>query len=317
MSNTKALFDFFQYLLNQDAWVQWIVCILLVYLVLQMLRIVRLLLVHTFRFFKKTYRFIFIWGKRNLIGIAVLGTLLWAFSEPLLDCLQEVEQRYLTPVYLDAYSNLSEEHLTAIFETELGKQVDAYEKRVVIRRTAEMAAKIQSTPLAIYEAAYLECGLKPFRVRTDGVAAGWIQFTRIGLANLTYRGKPVTMDDVLHACQTRDIEFMMDLTEIYLVRKYEQSGQKPLLNTIDLYLALFAPAYIGAPSNQVVYAGIDNPSYYKNAGLDGWYVVTTPEGRQQIFNKRSERDGKITIWEIYLALEAKKRRLLASAAPGL
>jgi len=311
MNESKVLFDFLQYLLNQDAWVRWIACIVLVYLVWQSLRIVRVVLLHLFRFFKKTYRFAFIWGKRNLIAIAVLGTLLWVFSNPLIDLLQEIEQRFLSPVYLDAYSNLSEEHLVAIFEEELGKQVDVYEKRVVVRRTREIADKIQSTPLAIYEAAYLECGLKPFRVRTDRVAAGWIQFTRTGLANLTYRGKPVTMDDVFRACDTRDIEFMMDLTEIYLVRKHQQSGQKPLHNTIDLYLALFAPAYIGAASSQVVYAGVDNPSYYKNAGLDGWYVSTNADGRQQIFNKRSERDGKITIWEIFLALEAKKRRLLA------
>ena len=311
MNDGKALLDFLQYLLNQDAWVRWIACIVLVYLVWQSLRIVRLVLRHLFRFFKKTYRFTFVWGKRNLIAMAVLGTLLWMFSNPLIDLLQEIEQRFLSPVYLDAYSNLSAEHLTAIFEEELGKHVDVYEKRVVVRRTREMADKIQSTPLAIYEAAYLECGLKPFRVRSDRVAAGWIQFTRTGLASLTYKGKPVTMDDVFRACDTRDIEFMMDLTEIYLVRKYEQSGQKPLHNTIDLYLALFAPAYIGAASSQVVYAGLDNPSYYKNAGLDGWYVSANADGRQQIFNKRSERDGKITIWEIFLALEAKKRRLLA------
>ncbi|MBK9335268.1 MAG: hypothetical protein IPM98_01270 [Lewinellaceae bacterium] len=310
MTGTKAIFDFLQYLLNQNTWVRWIACMVLVYLVLQTLRIVRLVVRHIFRFLSKTYRFTFLWGKRNLIIIAVLGTLLWACSSPLIDVLQEIEQRF-SPVYLDAYSNLSAEHLTAIFEEALGKQVDPYEKTVVVRRTREVAEKIQSTPLAIYEAAYLECGLNPFRMRSDRVAAGWIQFTRAGLASLRYKGKPVSMDDVFRACETRDIEFMMDLTEIYLVRKYEQSGRKPLHNTIDLYLALFAPAYIGAPSDKVVYAGADNPSYYKNAGLDGWYISANSEGRRQIFRKQSEQDGKITIWEIFLALEAKKGRLLA------
>lgn len=312
---TKATLDFIQYLLQQDTWLRWIVCILLVYLALQALRIVRLALQFLFQFLKKSYRFIFIWGKRNLILIGILGTLLWLFSNPLIDLIQEIEQRFLDPVYVDQYSNYSEEHLVSIYEAELSKRVDPYEKAVVIRRTRETAAKIQSTPLAIYEAAWLECGLKPFRVRTDGVAAGWIQFTRAGLGSLTYNGKPVTFDQVLTACRNRDIVFMMDLTEQYLVRKYEQSGRKPLHNTIDLYLALFAPALIGAPSEQVVYQGFDNPAYYKNDGLDGWYVAQDAQGRQQIFRKRSARDGKIKIYEIFLALEAKKARLIENYVP--
>lgn len=310
----KAFFDFLQHLLSQDAWLRWIVCVVLVYFVWQMLRILRLLLRHTIRFFRKTWRFVFVWGRRNLIIITILGTVLWAFGNPLLELLQTIEQRYFSPVYLDDYERWTEAHLTAIFEEELAKQVDPYQKMVVMQRTREMAEKIQSTPLAIYEAAYLECGLNPFRMRTDQVAAGWIQFTRAGLASLRYKGKPVSMDDVFRACETRDIEFMMDLTEIYLIRKYEQSGQKPLHNTIDLYLALFAPAHIGAASDKVVYAGYDNPSYFKNAGLDGWFVVGGAGGKQQIIRERGARDGKITIWEIYLALEAKKGRLVRGYA---
>ena len=311
----KALLDFIQSLLYQDTWFRWIVCIILVYLVLQTFRIVGLALWFAFQFLKKSYRFIFVWGKRNLIIIGILGTLLWLVSNPLIDFLQEIEQRFFNPVYLDQYERYSEEHLTAIYETELAKRVDPYEKAVVVRRTREMAAKIQSTPLAIYEAAYLECGLKPFEVRSDEVAAGWIQFTRVGLGSLTWNGKPVSFDHVLTACRNRDIGFIMDLTEQYLVRKYEQSGRKPLNNTIDLYLALFAPALIGSPSERVVYQGFDNPSYYKNDGLDGWYAASDAQGRRQIFRKRSERDGKITIWEIYLALEAKKGRLIANYVP--
>lgn len=309
---SKALSDFIQYLLNQDPWLRWIACILLVYALLQTLRILRLLLRQLFRLLKKSYRFTFIWGWRNLFIITVLGSLLWVFSNPLIDFLQEIEQRYFSPVFVHEYDNLTEEHLVAIFEAELAKRVDPYQKEVVVRRTREIAQKIQSIPLAIYEAAYLECGLKPFEVRSDLVAAGWIQFTRIGLKSLEYKGQPITFEQVLQACKDQDIEFMMDLTEIYLLRKYERSGKKPLHNTIDLYLALFAPVHIGAPSDQVVYQGFDNPSYYKNAGLDGWYTATDSQGRQQIFRKRSARDGKITIWEIFLALESKKNRLIAS-----
>ena len=282
----KAVFDFIQYLLNQDTWFRWIACILLVYLVWQLLRIVRLLFRYLFQFLKKSYRFTFVWGKRNLVMIAILGTALWAFSRPLIDFMQDIEQRFFSPVYLNEYSNLSDEHLTAIFEAELDKTVDPYQKSVIIRRTREMAGKIQSTPLAIYESAYLECGLKPFNIRSDGVAAGWIQFTRAGLQSLEYQGKPVSFDAVLQACRDKDIHFIMDLTEIYFLRKYERSGRIPLQNTIDLYLALFAPAFIGAPHDRVVYQGFDNPQYYKNAGLDGWYAITDANSRRQIFNKR-------------------------------
>lgn len=306
----KTLLDFVQYLLTQDAWLRWVACILLVYVLLQSLRVLRLLGQLLVQVLKKSYKHLFVWGKRNLILMAVLGTVLWLFSNPLIDLIQDLEQRFFAPVYVDEYAGFSEEHLTTIFEAELAKRVDPYHKLVVMRRTREIAQQIQSTPLAIYEAAYLECGLKPFEVRSDLVAAGWIQFTRVGLASLMYKGKPVRFDDVLRACEARDIGFMMDLTEIYLLRKYEQSGRKSFHNTIDLYLALFAPALIGAPSDKVVYQGFDNPSYYKNSGLDGWYVAPAPDGRRQIFHKRAACDGKITIWEIYLALEAKKNKLI-------
>ncbi len=309
-TESKAVIDFVQYLLSQDTWLRWIACLLLVYLLLQTFRIVQLALRFFWQFLKKSYRFIFIWGKRNLILITVLGTALWLLSNPLIDLMQEVEQRFFSPVFVNEFSSFTDEHLTAIFEAELARHVDPYQKEIVMRRTRETAAKIQSTPAAIYQAAYLECGLKPFEVRSDKVAAGWIQFTRAGLGSLIYKGRPVTFDEVLAACQSKDIEFMMDLTELYFLHKYQQCGQKPLNHPIDLYLALFAPVHIGAPKEQVVYEGLDNPSYFKNNGLDGWYVAATPEGQQQIFHKRSARDGKITIYEIYLALEAKKNLLL-------
>lgn len=312
MNDAKALLDFLQYLLSQDTWARWVVCVLLAVVLWLLWRLLRLVFRYVWRSLRSAWRFAFVWSWRRLAVVFVLGTLLWAFSNPLIDFIQEIEQRYLTPVYLEDYTQLSEAHQTALFEEELRRHTDPYEHTVVVQRTREMAGKIASIPLAIYEAAYLECGLKPFEMRSDGVAAGWIQFTRKGLSGLTHRGRPVTFNDVVRACQQRDIVFMMDLTEQYLLRKYEQAGHRPLHNTIDLYLALFAPAFIGASHQQVVYAGFDNPSYYKNAGLDGWYVVRTADGRQQIFNKRSARDGQITVWEIYLALEAKKRRLFAA-----
>jgi len=298
--------DFIQYLLRQDTWFRWIVCILLVFFILQLIRIIKLILRYVFKFIKESHRFIFVWGKRNLIIISILGTILWLFSNPLIDFVQEIEQRFLSPVYINEFGNLSEEHLIAVYEEELARQVDPYHKKVIAQRTREIAAKINASPLPIYEAAYLECGLNPFTVRSDQVAAGWIQFTRAGLGGLRYQGKPVSFEDVLQACRSKDIVFMMDLTELYLVDKYQRAGRKPLNNTIDLYLALFAPALIGSESGRIIYQGYDNPSYYKNDGLDGWYVT----GQKQILRKRTECDGKITIWEVFLALEAKKGKLI-------
>lgn len=309
----KSLADFLQLLLQQESALRWLFCLILVFLALQIWRIARLVTVQSFRLLKGSWRFVFGWGKRHLIAIGILGTLLWLFSTPLVDLIQDVEQRYLRPVWLQQYDHLAEAHQIAIYEEELGKRIDPYQKQVVMQRTREIAAKIQSTPLAIYECAYLECGLYPFTVRRDRVAAGWIQFTRVGLGGLRYQGRPVAYEEVLQACADKNIEFMMDLTELYLVDKYQRAGRRPLINTIDLYLALFAPALIGAESERIVYQGYNNPSYYLNDGLDGWYVANEgPGGRRQIFRKNSMKDGKITIWEMYLALEAKKGRLIGS-----
>ncbi|MDX2280545.1 MAG: hypothetical protein NW218_13230 [Saprospiraceae bacterium] len=306
----KILSDFLQHLLSQDIWLRWIVSIILVFLLAQTLRIVWLLLRVSWQALVHSHRFIFGWSRRNVIGLLMLGTVLWFFSNNLIDFMQDIEQRYMHPVYVNAYNGLTEEHLTAIYEDALGKQVDPYHKQIIIQRTREIAAKIQSIPLCIYEAAYLECGLNPFTVRSDQVAAGWIQFTRIGLGGLKLNGKQVTFDQVLQACASKDITFMMDLTELYLVDKYIRAGRQPLNNTIDLYLALFAPVLIGAPSDKIVYQGYQNPSYYKNDGLDGWYVAPDVDGRNQIFHKLRQKDGKITIYEIFLALESKKARLI-------
>jgi hypothetical protein len=97
----------------------------------------------------------------------------------------------------------------------------------------------------------------------------------------------------------------MDLTEKYLIRKWEQAGRPDMRNTIDLYLAIFSPANIGATPERVIYAGFSNPAYYKNSGLDGWYQ----DGGRIM---RGAKDGKITGWEIYLCLEKKKGLLLKS-----
>ncbi|MBU6341218.1 MAG: hypothetical protein KGS48_06950 [Bacteroidetes bacterium] len=307
----KILSDFLQHLLQQDIWLRWIVCMVLVFSAAQAFRIVAFILRVCWRALMQSKRFVFGWSRKNVLLLLVLSTIIWIFSNRLIDFMQDIEQRYFDPVYVETLQGISEEHLIAIYEDALGKQVDPYHKQIIQQRTREIAARIQSSPLCIYEAAYLECGLNPFTVRSDQVAAGWIQFTRVGLGGLKIQGQPVRFDQVLNACASKDITFMMDLTEQYLVDKYDRAGRQPLNNTIDLYLALFAPALIGASADKIVYQGYQNPSYYKNDGLDGWYAAPDARGKLQIFHKLGQKDGKITIYEVFLALEAKKARLVS------
>lgn len=231
-----------------------------------------------------------------LATVGAIAVLLWAFSGPLFAFSELLEYRYFEPVYLS--ERIDDTRAVQMYEKTIRGKCPI-EAETVIRRTAETAAKINSTPLAIYESALLECGLNPFRVRDDHVAAGWIQFTRAGVSGLG-----VTLPEVIAACERRDVNFIMDLTDRYLVRKWEQAGKPDMRNTIDLYLAIFAPAHIAASPEKVVYAGFENPAYSLNSGLDGWYQ----DGER--IARRSPGDGKITVWEIYLCLERKKRLLL-------
>ena len=287
----KPAIDFLQILITLPA-LRWIGCVLLVAAIAQALRLLRVS-VSAFRAIVVTC-VVPVWKIHFWVKCAVPGTLVFMFSAPLHGLLQELEYRLWQPVYV--YQTATDGNRMAAYERILRKHTDSYEFSVVKRWTAETAAKINSTPLAIYETALLECGLNPFRVRDDRVAAGWIQFTDAGC-----RGLGVTKEQVISACQNRDIETIMRLTDAYLVRRWEQAGKPDMRNTIDLYLAVFAPAHIGRAPEQVVYKGYGNAAYYKNAGLDGWF-----QDGGKIVRKASECDGRITVWEIFLCLERKK-----------
>jgi len=247
---------------------------------------------------------------RKVLPPLKLGSLLWlCFGTILLyslrfhiaDALQDIECRYLSPVYVGQYT-ATDEMKIRIYESEIRRHTTAGEFEIIRDSTRATAARIGSTPVAIYEAAYLECGLNPFRVRDDRVAAGWIQFTRVGL-----RGSGLSLERVIAACQERDAALIMRLTDQYLRRKADRlPAGVSLQNTIDLYLAIFAPAHIGADPGKVVYAGFQNPAYYKNSGLDGWTV----DGGKIV---RGQKDGRITAFEIYLCLERKKALLLKNS----
>lgn len=276
---------------------RWFACVICAVCLFQALRVASAAL-DVSRFILSHY-VVPVWRLTWWIKPALVGSIIFLFSAQVHDLLQELECRYWNPVYLDAGAVSDAERIT-VYESEIRKYCDSYEASIVRDRTAQTAAKINSTPAAIYEAALLECGLNPFRVRADGVAAGWIQFTRAGLLGLG-----VSLDEVKAACRRRDAAFVMELTEKYLVRRWEIAGRPDMRNTIDLYLAIFAPAHISAAPEKVVYAGFGNPAYELNSGLDGWY-----QDHGKIIRKQSMRDGRITVWEIFLCLERRKGLLL-------
>lgn len=280
--------DALQILLGQTGWMLYASCLALVILIMQAGKLVSVL-------FRGFLHVCILHRKKTWIVAPLVALCLYPLSGPASYMLEVLEHRYICPVYV-GQSQLSESEVINRYEREIREHTTPAEFDTLRRRTAEIAAKINSTPAAIYETAWLECGLNPFRVRDDKVAAGWIQFTRAGLSGLG-----VSLEAVIHSCKSRDISTIMNLTEAYLTRKCRGD----MRNTIDLYLAVFAPAHIGKAPHAVVYAGFENPAYYKNAGLDGW----TTDGGKIV---RGQRDGRITVGEIWLCLERKKGLLISS-----
>lgn len=293
----KKIIDIFQITLDLPGPLALIACVLFVLLCWQALKLAC------------TGLFLFGWCidtlKRVLINLSLKNMALCGlFALPIFllraqvsDLAQWVEQRYIDPAYMVADTS---PHITAIFEMEIDRKLDKYEAEVLKTRTRQLAAKIGSTPLSIYMVALSECALNPFEIRQDGDAAGWIQFTRAGLDGLG-----VSLAEVKNMCYRRDIHGIMDLTDRYMLRA---AGVKPLPRPCDVYTAVFAPGHIGKPDEYPLYSGVNNPAYYLNApALDGFYIA---DGL--ILQSRRMFDGKITIQDLNLSLEAKKARLIAA-----
>jgi len=217
------------------------------------------------------------------------------------DGLQYVEQMYIAPVY--AFSDTST-HALACFEMQAKKYMDNYEFETFKTETESIAAQTGSTPLSFYMVYLSECGMNPFVIREDGNAAGLIQFTRSGLEGLQINEKPATLDMVKAMCAKRDIVGLMRLTRAYMI---DRANGKPLQRPCDIYTCVFAPSFVGADESTILYQGYDNPAYYKNAGLDGYRVIN---GRYVRLNAYC--DGKLTISDLAISLEAKKAALLHS-----
>ena len=289
----KPISDALQIGLSLPGWYAFLVCLIIVWIGTQSLALIRMalrLIRMSWGFVRPYIVFPFGWP---LVAMCVPAFALFLFRDSAADGLQWMEYN-IYPVY--DVSDTSQ-YALRVYEAELYKQVSSSEAETIKRRTREIAAKCGSTPLAIYEVAYSECGLNPFTIRKDGIAAGWIQFTSAGLVGLN-----ASLAQVKEACKRRDIGFVMDLTEAYLL---DRAKGKAMPRAIDVYTCVFAPGYVGATDEQVLYEGVNNPAYYKNIGFDGYY---TEQGR--IFYTKKARDGRITIKDVRLHLEAKKAWLL-------
>lgn len=241
----------------------------------------------------------FIPFKWNSLFTILCGTLIvWIFKTSISDGLQWTEQRYLNPTYIVADTSSFAQQ---VYETELSRYVNEQEFQKIKKRTAEIAQKTGSTVLAIYQVAYSECRMNPFVIREDGIAAGWIQFTTIGLT-----GMGVSLKEVKAACLRRDVDFMMDLTERYLV---DRSKDTPLPRAVDVYTCVFAPGFINYPDESTLYSTSDGAAYYLNSIFDGYYTEFQ-QGKEVILHTRKAQDGRITKRELQLHLEMQKSLLL-------
>lgn len=226
------------------------------------------------------------------VALAIGGTL-YIIREPAADFLQ----RFETPVYLGQFDSIPPDAVAGVFEREIMRINPPGVAAVTIQRTRQLADTLHIPAWWIYSTALPECGLNPFTIRKDGIAAGWIQFTTVGL-----KSHGVALETVKQWCRNGDITAMMNLTDRYMLCA---AGGKSLTRPVDAYLCVFCPSAVGKPTDFVLYEGWNNPSYYLNAGLDGYQVQ---DGR--VVRKNAWKDGRITVGELALCLEYKKAKLL-------
>lgn len=291
----KTISDLFQVLLSLPGALGFIASALLVLVVLQLWKSGAEISGFAWLCLKWLYRRLVRLSVWRVAFVCIAAVPVFFLRFTVIEKLQYLEQ-WAQPAYVTGDTSA---HALAIYEAELEKHCDTYEVAIVKRRTREIAGKVGCSPLALFEVYYSECGLNPFQIRKDGVAAGIIQFTSAGAAGIT------TLPAVKAACKDRDIEKIMDWTEAYMVRA---SAGRPLGDAAGVYVAVFAPGFIGAAEGQVLYQGWGNPAYSLNSCFDGYYL----DGKGRIFRGADVCDGKITIGELRLHLEAKKARLLNS-----
>lgn len=297
----KTASDLIQVAIGLPGVLGYVACVAVVFLCLYAIRGIDVFAGAVYWIAGRVWRFIKV-GPFGLLSVCVVAIPVFIMRGRISEGLQYIEQM-TAPAYLDSDTSA---HATAIYEAEIYRHCDQYEAAIVINKTREIARKVGCSPLAIYEVAYSECGLNPFRVRDDGVAAGFIQFTTKGLPGIMIDGKQATLADVKAACRARDVSRIMDMTEQYLVSR---SKGLPLVDACGVYTCVFAPGYVGSNDDQVLYSLKDDGAYYlENIVFDGYYIDSS--GR--IMHSNAARDGRITKRELGLHLAAKKWRLLSS-----
>lgn len=290
----KPFFDIAQIALSLPGALGYFAAVVLLYICLSVWRAVLVGIGAVWIGAKAVFRRVFAMSKAGVLLLCIAAIPLFFASGWISAQMQYIEQ-VLEPAYITADTST---HALAVYEAELYRHCDAYEADKVKRRVRDIAAKVESTPLAVLEVAYSECGLNPFCIRKDGIAAGFIQFTTAGLTGLG-----ATLDQVKAACRSRDVDRIMDLTESYLVSR---AAGRSLPDATAVYTAVFAPGFIGQPDGAVLYSRRDGDAYTLNSIFDGYYV----EKSGRIMRSESAKDGRITIGEMRLHLEAKKFKLL-------
>lgn len=232
--------------------------------------------------------------KGHALQILLIGFLIYLNGETVSDGIQYVEQMVISPTYLQSDTSY---YIESRFEEVIKHHTNEAQFLTLRDSTRALAKEIGCSPSDIYLVAYSECGLNPFTVRKDGIAAGWIQFTRAGL-----QGLDRSLEDVRRSCEAKDAEEIMRLTGAYIRRA---AAGKKIENATQFYCAVFAPGKLGAGMDDVLYAGFNNPEYYLNAGLDGYFVEN-----EKVLYLPLRKDGKLTKRDLHAALEYKKAKFL-------
>lgn len=234
------------------------------------------------------------WGFQRVVWLSLLALPIYIFSAQISNALQYAEQMYLRPVYVVSDTSA---WAVSVYEGVLKKHTTESQFQAVRDSTYRLAADLGCDPIAIYEVAYSECGLNPFCIRADGIAAGWIQFTALGLS-----GFGVSLAEVKSWCKNGDAVSIMAMTGKYMRRW--AGGRKPRTSA-DVYCAVFAPGKIDAAHDDVLYKGWNNPEYYMNKCLDGYKVVSG-----KALYLPYTMDGILTKNDLKSALAFKKSTLL-------
>lgn len=241
----------------------------------------------------------------TFILVFAIAIFAWMFRYQLNDQIQYIEQVYLRPVYMN---NDTSYWALSMYETELKRHVSESEFQLVKQETEHLAYDLQSSPLAMYEVCYSECGLDPFACNVDDrtgdtVAVGWIQFTRAGIKQVFVQGQQITWPQVKSWVKSRNLLAMMEATRSYMTGR---ANGRTLATSTDIYIAVFAPAFVGYGDDKTLYSISSWPAaYYDNKGLDGYALING-----KIVKGAAFMDGKITVQDMRLHLAMKKSKFL-------